>query len=259
MSRKAKAGVAPKKAAGKPRKKVTMPEFGNLNFGPSDKTNPKLGWEVHKHLEKAGIETPMEQRGDRRAALGRVHAHHHIKEGIRAAMDSLGLDMQDDSLIETPARIADMYVHELFVGLDYNRFPKCTAVDNKAGYNELVVVERIPVMSVCEHHFQTIDGYAWIAYIPGKKVLGLSKFARIVEFFSRRPQIQERLTLQIHGALQYILQTDDIGVFIKADHYCMKARGVSTPESATSSSKMSGKFMSTPALRSEFLNLTKIK
>ncbi len=216
------------------------------------KKNPKLGAEVNQYLIKKGKETPMNKRAikdysdqDKRDA---------IQNCFDVIMRMLGLDLTDDSLIDTPARVTKMYMDEIFYGLDYDNFPKCTAVENKMNYDEMVVVNNISVQSNCEHHFVVIDGKAKVAYIPKDKVLGLSKINRIVEFFSKRPQIQERLTEQIFYALEYILGTSDIAVTINATHYCVKSRGVRDEESDTTTSKLGGKFLK-GEVRAEFLAL----
>jgi len=172
-------------------------------------------------------------------------------------MKTLGLDLTDDSLMETPKRVAKMYVNEIFWGLDYEAFPKCTAVDNKMTYDEMVVERNINVQSNCEHHFVIIDGVATVGYIPKQKVLGLSKMNRIVEYFSKRPQIQERLTEQVWHALQYILETDDIAVVVDAQHFCVKSRGVEDVGSSTTTSKLGGRFKDDQTVRSEFMALAR--
>jgi|TARA_R110002074_G_scaffold334242_2_gene504496 GTP cyclohydrolase I len=176
-------------------------------------------------------------------------------------MDTLGLDLSDDSLTDTPKRVAKMYVNEIFWGLDYDAFPKCTTVNNKMHYDEMVVERNINVQSNCEHHFVVIDGLATVAYIPNERVLGLSKINRIVEYFSKRPQIQERLTEQIYYALQYILGTDNIAVLIDAQHYCVKSRGVEDVGSSTITSKLGGGFRDKddPGLRAEFLSIARMQ
>jgi GTP cyclohydrolase I len=148
-----------------------------------------------------------------------------------------------------------MYVNEIFWGLDYEAFPKCTTVDNKMKYDEMVIERNVNVQSNCEHHFVVIDGVATVGYIPKQKVLGLSKINRIVEYFSKRPQIQERLTEQIYHALQFILDTDNIGVVIEAQHYCVKSRGVEDVGSSTVTSKLGGCFKTEPSVRAEFMNI----
>jgi GTP cyclohydrolase I len=146
-----------------------------------------------------------------------------------------------------------MYCSEVFWGLDPENFPKCTAVENKMGYDEMVVEKGVSVQSNCEHHFIVIDGLATVAYLPNKKVLGLSKINRVVEYFSKRPQIQERLTNQIAVALQFILDTQDVAVVINAQHYCVKSRGVEDTGSSTVTSYLGGKFRTDALVRSEFL------
>jgi len=216
------------------------------------KTDPELGQKVHEHLVKMGVETPTNPNNyDRKEKIDHIEAHFaHI-------MCILGLDLSDDSLVDTPKRVAKMYVNEIFWGLDYDAFPKCTAVDNKMKYNEMVCERNINVQSNCEHHFVVIDGLATVAYVPNQKVLGLSKINRIVEYFSKRPQIQERLTEQVFHALQYILETEDVAVMIDAQHYCVKSRGVEDTGSSTVTSKLGGGFKSDPAARAEFYQLAR--
>jgi len=216
------------------------------------KTDPELGQKVHEHLVKMGVETPTNPNNyDRKEKIDHIEAHFaHI-------MRILGLDLSDDSLCDTPKRVARMYVNEIFWGLDYDAFPKCTAVDNKMKYNEMVCERNINVQSNCEHHFVVIDGLATVAYVPNQKVLGLSKINRIVEYFSKRPQIQERLTEQVFHALQYILETEDVAVMIDAQHYCVKSRGVEDTGSSTVTSKLGGGFKSDPAARAEFYQLAR--
>ncbi len=217
------------------------------------KTDPELGQKVHQHLVKMGVETPTKKspisdRKDKIAVIEPLFAE---------IMKTLGLDLSDDSLCDTPKRVARMYVNEIFWGLDYEAFPKCTAVDNKMKYNEMVCERNINVQSNCEHHFVVIDGLATVAYVPKDKVLGLSKINRIVEYFSKRPQIQERLTEQVFHALQYILETEDVAVMIDAQHYCVKSRGVEDTGSSTVTSKLGGGFKSDPAARAEFYQLAR--
>jgi GTP cyclohydrolase I len=216
------------------------------------KTDPELGQRVHEHLVKMGVETPTNPNNyDRKEKIDHIEAHFaHI-------MRILGLDLSDDSLMDTPKRVAKMYVNEIFWGLDYEAFPKCTAVDNKMKYNEMVCERNINVQSNCEHHFVVIDGLATVAYVPNQKVLGLSKINRIVEYFSKRPQIQERLTEQVFHTLQYILDTEDVAVMIDAKHYCVASRGVEDTGSSTVTSKLGGGFKTDPAARAEFYQLAR--
>jgi GTP cyclohydrolase I len=169
-------------------------------------------------------------------------------------VETLGLDLGDDSLAETPHRIAKMYVHEVFAGLDYHHFPRLSLVENKMGADEMIKVRNIDMTSTCEHHFVTIDGTAKVAYIPKDKILGLSKINRIVRFFAQRPQIQERLTRQILVALQTLLDTEDVAVSIDATHYCVKSRGVMDANSQTSTTALGGCFQENIHTRAEFLN-----
>lgn len=214
------------------------------------KTDPELGRQVHEHLVKMGVETPIKKRN-----LDRKEQIDIIEGNFAEIMRALGLDLTDDSLIETPKRVAKMYVNEIFWGLDYDAFPKCTTVDNKMKYNEMVVERNVNVQSNCEHHFVIIDGTATVAYVPKDRVLGLSKINRIVEYFSKRPQIQERLTEQIFHTLQFILGTEDVAVMIDAQHYCVKSRGVEDTGSSTVTSRLGGGFKNDPAARQEFLQI----
>lgn len=214
------------------------------------KCDPELGQRVHEHLVKMGVETPTKPNTlDRKEKIEKIETH------FNAIMQTLGLDLADDSLIETPKRWAKMVVNETMWGLDFEAFPKCTTVDNKMHYDEMVVEKNITVQSLCEHHILPIVGKATIAYVPKNKVLGLSKMPRIVEYFSRRPQIQERLTEQIFHALQFILETDDIAVVIDAEHLCVSSRGVEDTSASTITSKLGGGFKTDPSARAEFLNI----
>ena len=214
------------------------------------KTDPDLGRRVHEHLVKVGVETPVLDNG-----LSRTDKIELIERNFQEVMKVLGLDLTDDSLMDTPKRVAKMYMNEIFWGLDYEAFPKCTAVDNKMKYDEMVIERNINVQSNCEHHFVVIDGTATVAYIPNERVLGLSKLNRVVEYFAKRPQIQERLTEQIYHALSYILDTPNIGVIVDAQHYCVKSRGVEDTGSSTITSKLGGCFKNEPDVRAEFMNI----
>ena len=217
------------------------------------KTDPVLGQQVHEHLVKMGVETPTFE-----TSIERKDKITEIQKSFSHIMQVLGLDLDDDSLRETPLRVAKMYVNEIFWGLDYEAFPKCTTVDNKMKYNEMVVERNVNVQSNCEHHFVIIDGLATVAYVPKDKVLGLSKINRIVEYFSKRPQIQERLTEQVFHALQFILETEDVAVMIDAQHYCVKSRGVEDTGSSTVTVRLGGGFKEDPAARNEFLSIARM-
>ncbi|MFC0179999.1 GTP cyclohydrolase I FolE [Thorsellia kenyensis] len=205
---------------------------------------------VKDALMAQGLETPLiEPMLDNASRRKKIEAH------MQEIMKVLGLDLMDDSLTETPKRIAKMYVDEIFSGLDYSNFPKITVIDNKMNVDEMVTVRDITMTSTCEHHFVTIDGKATISYIPKEKVIGLSKINRIVQFFSQRPQVQERLTQQILIALQTLLGTKNVAVSIDAVHYCVKARGIKDATSVTTTTALGGIFKTNPTTRQEFLSL----
>lgn len=203
---------------------------------------------VRQALLERGLETPMVE-NDLSAEEKRQRIQAHFTE----IMKVLGLDLRDDSLMDTPRRIAKMYVNEIFGGLDYRTFPKLTVVENKMRCDEMIRVRKISMSSTCEHHFITIDGTATVAYIPGTRVIGLSKINRIVAFFAQRPQIQERLTEQVLLALQTLLVTEDVAVSITATHFCVKARGVRDANSETTTTALGGVFKTRPETRKEFL------
>lgn len=209
----------------------------------------EIGLRVQQQLVSIGLETP---RNLAHMTFSKETMHSEIAEAHHSIMQMLGLDMLDASLRDTPKRVAKMYCQEIFTGLNYENFPDCTVVPNTFGLDEMVAV-KATVNSMCEHHFMPFVGTAYIAYIPGQKILGLSKFNRVTDFFSRRPQIQERLTAQIFYALSEILETGDIAVVIKARHMCVEFRGIKDRNSLTSTSFMGGRFRSNQPLREEFL------
>ncbi|MGL9769755.1 MAG: GTP cyclohydrolase I FolE [Sodalis sp. (in: enterobacteria)] len=176
-----------------------------------------------------------------------------IAKHMTEIMMLLNLDLTNDSLAETPHRIAKMCVEEIFAGLDYANFPKITVIENKMKVDEMLTVRDITLTSICEHHFVIIDGKATVSYIPKYHVIGLSKINRIVQFFSQRPQVQERLTQQILLALQTLLGTNNVAVFIDALHYCVKARGIRDATSTTITTSLGGLFKSSQNTRQEFL------
>ena len=204
---------------------------------------------VRNALIEKGLETPMSG-----IKLSRDEKYTRIRDAMAQVATALGLDLKDDSLQETPHRIAKMYVDEIFSGLNYESFPKISLIKNKMNTEEMIKVKAVKVISTCEHHFVTIDGLANVAYLPGKKIIGLSKINRIVSFFAQRPQVQERLTQQILVALQTLLDTRDVAVFIDATHYCVKARGIMDASSRTETSAFGGLFKSDQSLRDNFLN-----
>ncbi|KVX02234.1 GTP cyclohydrolase I FolE [Shewanella frigidimarina] len=203
---------------------------------------------VQQALVAHGLETPLVP-----SDMTSEQKYQRIKGLMTEVVSTLGLDLTDDSLAETPHRIAKMYVNEIFSGLDYANFPKITQIDNKMGVEEMVKISNISVVSTCEHHFITIDGFAKVAYIPKDNIIGLSKINRIVRFFAQRPQVQERLTQQILVALQTLLATDDVAVSINATHYCVKSRGIMDTSSSTQTTALGGCFKANPASRAEFL------
>lgn len=239
-----------------------------------DKCDPLLGEQIHLHLLKQGLETVDPTQYNPGAAFIA------LDNGMYGAYKFLGLDVaHDPSIKDTPKRYAKMFVGELTRGLNYDLFPKCTATPNGnvlAGrapdthhpvgpkdtgetrttigrVDEVVMVKNIRITSLCEHHLQTIDGFCHIAYLPKDKLLGLSKFARVAEFFAARPQVQERMTEQVYHALTLILGTEDIAVVVDAVHFCMRARGVKQPESWTQTNRMGGVFLTKSEARNEFL------
>jgi GTP cyclohydrolase I len=165
-----------------------------------------------------------------------------IEPHFKAIMEILGMDLRDDSLRGTPLRVAKMYVKELFQGLNPANMPSMTLFENKFQYNEMLVEKNINFYTNCEHHFVPFFGKAHVAYISSGKVIGLSKLNRLVEYFSKRPQVQERLTMQIGKALQTVLQTQDVAVYLDAKHLCVASRGVKDDSSNTITGFYGGKF-----------------
>ena len=222
---------------------------------PSYKNDPSLGKEVHAYLVKQGLETPMTDQV-KQSAEKKIAA---ITDSFSDIMIELGLDTTDDSLMDTPKRVAKMYVNEIFYGLNYDYFPKCTAIENKMKTNGSFLLEKkINVQSNCEHHFVVIDGLATVAYIADKKLLGLSKLNRIVQFFAKRPQVQERLTEQIRATIQFVSESEDVAVYVDAKHWCVKSRGIQDQTSSTVTLSVGGVFATENSeIRKEFLNLAR--
>lgn len=223
-----------------------------------EKADPKLGQEIHKHLKKLGIETPILDGPDYFTDTDKKKI---IENNFRNILEILGMDLTDDSIQETPKRYAKMFVDELFWGLDYNNFPKCTTIENKMNYNSMLI-EKCKVNSVCEHHFvywgslhNPAELGTWIAYIPNKKVIGLSKLSRIVDYFGHRPQVQERHTEQVAASVKYILDTEDVAVVSKTQHFCVMTRGIEDNTGYTITSSLHGLFMNDPTVRNEFMSL----
>lgn len=176
-----------------------------------------------------------------------------IAKHFKEIMQILGLDLEDDSLQGTPYRVAKMYVEEVFSGLNPKNKPDIRLFENKFGYDEMLVEKDITFYSHCEHHFVPIYGKVHVAYFSSGEVIGLSKINRIVQYFAKRPQVQERLTIQIANDLKEILKTDDVGVVIDANHMCVSSRGVNDTNSKTGTAHFSGKFKN-ESVKHEFLN-----
>jgi len=219
-----------------------------------NKCDAELGARVEQYLRSKGVHTPTIESALNVESNIKIQG---IEQNFTQIMLLLGLDLNDDSLMDTPKRVAKMFVNEIYWGLQTDNFPKCTVIDNKMGYDEMVIEKDITLMTNCEHHFVVIDAKAHVAYIPKDKVLGLSKLNRIVEYFARRPQVQERIAEQIYHALSFILGTDDVAVVIEGVHYCVKSRGVEDHNSFTLTAKLGGCFKSEPDCRAEFMSLIK--
>lgn len=214
--------------------------------------DPEQGKWVQKLLEQKGLENPISGVTDTDPEKQRDHVELRMLD----IMMVLGLNVREDaSLKDTPRRVAKMYIDEIFYGLDYNKFPQCSTFPSDN--DEMVAVKDIEVKSMCEHHFLPFIGTACVGYIPRQKVIGISKLNRIVDFFSRRPQMQERLTEQVAATVALVLSTEDVAVVIKAVHYCTRMRGVKDFSSETVTSKLLGRFKTVDPLRAEFIGLTR--
>ena len=181
-----------------------------------------------------------------------------IKEDVTRIMQTLGLDLKDDSLKGTPNRVAKMFVNEIFGGLNPQRKPKASTFKNNYKYGEMLVEKNITVYSTCEHHLLPIVGRAHVAYISNGTVVGLSKMNRVVDYYAKRPQVQERLTMQVVQELQKVLGTEDVACVIDAKHLCVNSRGIRDIESSTVTSEFGGKFKE-EAVRREFLDYIKLE
>ncbi|MDG1476496.1 MAG: GTP cyclohydrolase I FolE [Vicingaceae bacterium] len=182
----------------------------------------------------------------------------NIQYHFEKIMEELGLDLTDDSLSGTPYRVAKMYVKELFFGLDPKNKPQLSVFENKYGYKKMLVEQNITIDSSCEHHFLPITGFAHIAYMPKEKVVGLSKINRLVDYYAHRPQVQERLCLQILKDLQETLETEDVIVLVSAKHLCVSSRGIKDKSSFTTTIEYGGSFKKTE-YRNEFFECIKNK
>ncbi len=180
-----------------------------------------------------------------------------IQESVKDILTTLGMDLTDDSLKGTPKRVAKSFVNEIFMGLNPKNMPKASTIDNNYNYGEMLVEKNIVVYSTCEHHLLPIIGRAHVAYISGGKVIGLSKMNRIVEYFAKRPQVQERLTMQVVQAMQEALGVQDVACVIDAKHLCVNSRGIKDIESSTVTAEFGGKFKEKDTKR-EFLDYLKM-
>ena len=195
--------------------------------------------EMGDQHKASSVETPLRADAFEKTDEEKIAA---IEPHFRAIMETLGMDLRDDSLRGTPLRVAKMYVKELFQGLNPANMPSMTLFENKFQYNEMLVEKNINFYTNCEHHFVPFFGKAHVAYISSGKVIGLSKLNRLVEYFSKRPQVQERLTMQVGKALQTVLQTQDVAIMMDAKHLCVSSRGVKDDSSNTITTFFGGKF-----------------
>ncbi|MGU9938585.1 GTP cyclohydrolase I FolE [Empedobacter brevis] len=204
----------------------------------------------------ANLETPLRADAFELSAEEKVEK---IEADFRNIMETLGLDLTDDSLKGTPKRVAKMFVKEIFGGLLPERKPGMSTFDNKYNYNQMLVEKDIVVYSTCEHHFLPIVGRAHVGYISKGRVIGLSKMNRIVEYYAKRPQVQERLTMQIVKAMQEALGTEDVACIIDAKHLCVNSRGIKDIESSTVTAEFGGAFKENEQLRKEFISYIGMK
>ena len=221
-------------------------------------TDSKILDSIRKKMEEDGdshimtdLDTPM---SDNAFELSDEDKIKLIEEHFKNIMLVLGLDLNDDSLKGTPYRVAKMYVKELCAGLKYEEKPKPSLFDNKYNYNKMLIEKNITFYSICEHHFVPIVGKAHVGYISSGKVIGLSKMHRIVNYFAKRPQVQERMTVQIFNELKAILNTEDVAILIDADHLCVSSRGIKDITSSTITIEAGGQFKNDQKW-SEFLSL----
>lgn len=217
----------------------------------SDMTAEEIG---NNHI-MTSIETPLRKDAFKLSDDEKIA---RIQKHFKEIMETLGLDLNDDSLSGTPERVAKMYVNEIFTGLNPANKPKIALFENRYQYDQMLVEKDITFYSNCEHHFVPIFGKAHLAYISNGKVIGLSKLNRIVQYFSKRPQVQERLTVQIAKELQKVLKTESVAVLIDAKHLCVSSRGVQDSNAATVTSYYGGKFQE-EATRQEFLRYLELK
>lgn len=199
----------------------------------------------------ASIETPLREDAFDKTDEEKIET---IQKYFALIMDELGLDLRDDSLRGTPYRVAKMFVSEIFSGLNPANKPDISVFENKYQYNKMLIESNISFASSCEHHFLPIVGKAHVGYISSGKVIGLSKINRIVDYFARRPQVQERMTVQIYNELKSILETEDVIVVMEASHMCVSTRGINDKTSVTTTLEYGGKFKN-QGMRSDFFQM----
>jgi GTP cyclohydrolase I len=208
---------------------------------------------VKTHYPSPILENPVQMSDEKKIEF--------IAKRYKEIMEVLGLDLSDDSLQKTPQRIAKMYVKEIFSGLDQSNFPEISFFENKfrkkKGESDDMILVKVNFTSFCEHHFVPMRGYAYVAYLPNKKLIGLSKIPRIVRFFAKRPQVQERMAAQIVDSLSLLLETENVAISIVAEHYCVIARGIENEHSNTVTNILRGKFQTQDILRREFFESIK--
>ncbi len=235
--------------------KTDLIEMNTLLKGNTISLSHLTTEEIGDEHISTGIDTPMTKDAFKLSDEDKISKiEFHFKE----IMETMGLDLSDDSLKGTPHRVAKMYIQEIFSGLNPANKPKVALFENKYQYNQMLVEKDISFYSNCEHHFVPIFGKAHVAYISSGKVIGLSKLNRIVNYFAKRPQVQERLTIQIAKEMQKVLETDDVAVIIDAKHLCVSSRGIKDNSSATVSSFYGGQFLNEHT-RTEFLKYIELK
>ena len=231
-------------------RKDEFPAINSIsNSGPSTDNEQPLDLDAVLGMALTDISTPMREDAFAKSDEEKMLI---IEDHFREIMNTLGLDLRDDSLQDTPRRVAKMFVKEIFSGLNPDNKPSISLFDNKYRYKQMLVERDIKLHSFCEHHFLPIYGKAHVGYIANGNVIGLSKLNRIVEYYAKRPQVQERLTIQIAEELKQVLGTEDVAVYIEAYHMCVQARGIQHEASITSTSEYSGKFLN-ENVRNEFL------
>lgn len=223
-------------------------------FEVNSKMNDERVEEIGENHVGTSAKTPLR---DDAFAISNEEKIKKIQKSVKDILETLGMDLTDDSLQGTPKRVAKAFVNELFMGLDPANKPSASTFDNNYNYGEMLVEKNIVVYSTCEHHLLPIIGRAHVAYISNGKVIGLSKMNRIVEYFAKRPQVQERLTMQVVQAMQEALGTKDVACVIDAKHLCVNSRGIKDIESSTVTAEFGGKFKNKDT-KQEFLNYLKM-